>query len=60
MLYFPYISAVFLYYLFEVSDEIRKAIIRPVVRGPRNLSEFFFLIFEMFIKKKWVGVINVF
>ena len=42
--------------------EIQKAVItvcKPVVRGPMNLSEFF-LIFEMFIKKKMGRAINEF
>ena len=41
MLYLSYISAVFLYYLFEVLRQIQKAVIKPVVRGPTNLSEIF-------------------
>ena len=32
--------------------KLKKAIIKSVVRRPLNLSEFFFLIFEMFIKRK--------
>ena len=52
MLYFLYNSAGFLHYLVEVlRNQIQKPVIRPVVSGPINLSEFF-LIFEMFIKKK--------
>ena len=51
MLYFLYISAVFLIISSRSNTKIQNAVIKPVVRGPIKLSEIF-LIFEMFIKKK--------
>ena len=40
--------------------QFKNAITKPVVRHPINLSEFFFMIFQMFMKKKMGGRITNF
>ena len=61
MLYFPYISAVFLYHLYKV---LRNSKSRQACRKRTDQSfRIFFLIFEMFVKEKTrkrVGAINEF
>ena len=55
MLYFPYISRRFVLLSLRGFTKLKKAVIRPVVRGLRNHSEFFSDFLNVYEEKNGLG-----